>query len=395
MLRLAAFRSVLALAVLAGPTWLLAADENPTVTTLRVPQAGVQPQVALDEEGTLHMIYLTGPADAADIEYVYSSDGGQEFSEPVRVNSQPASAMAIGTVRGAHLAIGKPALGKAGRVHVAWMGSGKAEPKDPNKTTPMLYARGNDRGDGFEPQRNLIQAHPGLDGGGSIAADDQGHVYVAWHAPEKAGGNETTRRVWVTRSDDDGQTFAAEVPASSAADGACGCCGMRLFAKTDGRLWILFRSAAENVNRDMQLERFDPATAAFRTVIADPMKSSTCVMSTATMIEHDKQLVAAWETDGDIKVQTVAASTAKPLKALRLRPGSKRKHPALAVNSRGQLLVVWAEGTGWMQGGSVTWQVFGADGSPIASGRGRAEGLPVWGMPAAVARADGSFLVIY
>ena len=68
-------------------------------------------------------------------------------------------------------------------------------------------------------------------------------------------------------------------------------------------------------NRDItQLERFDPATAKFRTIISDPMKSSTCVMSTATALRHDKQLVTAWETDGDIKVQTIDEVAAKPLK---------------------------------------------------------------------------------
>jgi hypothetical protein len=390
MTRLALMALISLVALWAGPNRLIAADPAPTVSTLRVPHGGVQPQAAVDGDGTLHMIYLGGPADAADIEYVSSTDGGQVFSEPVRVNSKPASALAIGTVRGAHLAVGQ-----AGRVHVAWMGSAGAEPKAPDKKTPMLYARQNDRGDGFEPQVNLVQSHPGLDGGGSIAADGQGHVFVAWHAPEKAGGNETTRRVWITQSDDEGRTFAGEVAASSPTDGACGCCGMRLAATANGQAWFLFRSASENVNRDMQLLRFDPATGQSRSIITDPMHSSTCVMSTAAMLQRDKQLFAAWETDGDIKVQTIDAMAGKPLKALRLRPGSKRKHPALAVNQRGQLLVTWAEGTAWMQGGSVAWQVFDSDGSQVERGRGRAEGLPVWGMPAAIARPDGTFVVVY
>ena len=246
---------------------LMAGDPAPQVATLRIPNAGVQPQAAIDAQGTLHLIYLTGPADKADIQYVASTDGGENLTEPIRVNSQPGSAIAIGTVRGAHLAIGK-----SGRAHVAWMGSSAAEPKGPDKTTPMLYARQNDDGAGFEPQRNLIQSQPGLDGGGSIAADGAGRVFVAWHAPEKPQAGETTRCVWVAASTDEGRTFAAETAASSQADGACGCCGMRLFATGGGPLWIAFRSAAENVNRDMQLVRFEPASGAFRAAVADPMK---------------------------------------------------------------------------------------------------------------------------
>ena len=145
----------------------------------------------------------------------------------------------------------------------------------------------------------------------------------------------------------------------------------------------------------MQLVRFDPATAEFRTLLVDSMKSSTCVMSTAACLESDGRLLAAWETEGDIKVRSVAASGAKPREALRLPPGSKRKHPALALNHRGQLLVAWAEGTGWMQGGAVAWQVFDEQGSPIRSAHGRTEGLPVWGLPAAWARPDGTFVVAY
>jgi DNA-binding beta-propeller fold protein YncE len=43
----------------------------------------------------------------------------------------------------------------------------------------MLYARLDDAGTAFEPQRNLIQVAAGLDGGGSVAADQAGNVYVA------------------------------------------------------------------------------------------------------------------------------------------------------------------------------------------------------------------------
>ena len=41
------------------------------------------------------------------------------------------AAIATGTVRGAHLAIGK-----GDRPHVAWMGSSVAEPKAPSDSTP-------------------------------------------------------------------------------------------------------------------------------------------------------------------------------------------------------------------------------------------------------------------
>lgn len=149
------------------------------VTLLRAPEQGLQPQAVMDAKGVLHLIYFLGDPKGGNVFYVRSGDGGATFSRPIQVNSQAGSAVAAGNIRGAHLAVGRN-----GRAHVAWMGSGKAEPKGPSDSIPMLYSHLNDGGTAFEPQRNVIHAAVGLDGGGSVAADDAGNVYIAWHAPE-------------------------------------------------------------------------------------------------------------------------------------------------------------------------------------------------------------------
>src|SRR5437773_2688731 len=126
---------VLAIGFLAVGRELLAAEGQGRVAMLRVPQGGIQPQAAVDERGTVHLVYFLGDPRNGNLVYVRSANGSK-FSEPIPVNSRPASAIAIGNIRGAHLAVGKN-----GRVHVAWNGSGKAEPKAPGETTPVLYAR--------------------------------------------------------------------------------------------------------------------------------------------------------------------------------------------------------------------------------------------------------------
>ena len=95
----------------------------------------------------------------------------------------------------------------------------------------------------------LVTAY--LDGGGSVAADQKGNVYVAWHAPEPGKTGEVNRRVWLAVSTDDGETFARERAVFEEATGACGCCGMRAFADGDGTVYLLYRSAKESVHRDM------------------------------------------------------------------------------------------------------------------------------------------------
>src|SRR5438046_4166372 len=75
------------------------------ITPLRTPHNGIEPQLATYSVGTLHLIYFKGDDRHGDIFYARSTDGGTTFSPPLRVNSQPDSAVAIGAVRGATLAI--------------------------------------------------------------------------------------------------------------------------------------------------------------------------------------------------------------------------------------------------------------------------------------------------
>src|SRR5436305_10827402 len=91
-----------------------------SVTTLRTLENGIQPQAAVDAKGTVHLIYFKGDPKAGDIFYVRREPGDTDFSTPIEVNTQPRTAMAIGTIRGAQLAVGKN-----GRVHVAWDGMGE------------------------------------------------------------------------------------------------------------------------------------------------------------------------------------------------------------------------------------------------------------------------------
>jgi hypothetical protein len=119
------------------------------VRTVRLPEGAIQPQLALDEQVTLHLVYYTGDAFHGDLSYVRSSDLGKTFTKPLRVNSQSGSAVAAGTIRGAQLA-----LGRSGHVHVAWNGSMQAEPGTVNPDsgkpgTPMLYTRLSDLGKAF------------------------------------------------------------------------------------------------------------------------------------------------------------------------------------------------------------------------------------------------------
>src|SRR5438034_10906573 len=85
---------------------LRAAETAGKVTLLRVPQQGIQPQAAVDAQGTVHLICFRGDPHCGDLFYVHSRDGAT-FSKPIQVNSRPGSAIAAGNIRGAHLAVGQ------------------------------------------------------------------------------------------------------------------------------------------------------------------------------------------------------------------------------------------------------------------------------------------------
>ena len=305
------------------------------------------------------------------------------------MNSQEGSAVAIGSIRGAQLAIGK-----GNRVHVAWNGSSQAEPKGPGKHgNPMLYSRLSDRGDAFEPQRNAITNAYGLDGGGSIAADSTGNVYIAWHAnPDSTG--EAGRRVYLSRSSDEGRTFSPEKAVDDERNGACGCCAMKAYCDSHGALYLLYRSARQGVNRDMHMLTSTDNGKTFQGREVSQWRVANCPMSTEAFASFGEDVSAAWESNGHVYFARLKQKGETGIKPLASGNGVGRKHPSLAVNGKGKTLLVWDKGTGWQKGGSLAWQVFDENGKPTAA-RGKSDGIPVWSFPAAIAEPDCSFTIIY
>ena len=377
-------------AAAAGSISARAAGGPPPVRTVRLPHGGVHAQATVDPAGVIHLAYVRGDPMRGDAFYVRSADGGETFSAPLRINSHEGSVIVTGTVRGPQIA-----LGRSGRIHAAWMGSDKALPKAPGRQTPMLYSRLNDAGDAFEPQRNLIRQRPGLDGGGSVAADGEGNVYVAWHAPQK-DNTEADRRVWLVRSRDDGQTFGPEEATDPRPLGVCACCGMKVTTGSRrGELYVLYRSAADKVHRDMQVLASTDYGRTFAVSLAHPWHVGQCVMSTSALAPGGDAGLAAWETRKQIYVARLRGNVPLTEPAAAPGDGDNRKHPAVAAAADGRHVVAWTEGTGWNKGGRVAWQVFDAGGRPVAGAAGSADGLPAWGVPAAVALPDGTFRIIY
>lgn len=360
---------------------------------LRVPENGVQPQAAMDEAGTLHLVYLRGDPQASDIYYVRRAAGETNFSKPLRVNSQPGSAVAMGAVRGAQLS-----LGRNGIVHVIWNGSAisKAPPRD---GAVMLYARLEKPGEQFSRQRNVMMSTTGLDGGGSVAADARGNVYAVWHGRKKSDAEgEENRAVYVARSADDGKTFAEEQRANSEDTGACGCCGLKAYAEPEGRFGIVYRSADPSGHRDAILLLSNDGGKSFHSTKLGSWKMSSCPMSNQALgAGPNGTLIAMWESQGQIYHATTAAGELTPVPARNSPDGNPghRKYPTFAISGSQEKpwLVAWTEGESWGKSGNVAWEyVFP---NPTHTQKGSRGTIPPGTFPALATEKDGSFLMIY
>jgi hypothetical protein len=383
----ASMRTFAALGVAIAVSWTVSyaspQPSPPRVDIVALPDGGIQPQAVADARGTVHLLYFKGEPGGGDLYYVRRKTGDAAFSTPLRVNSDSGTAIATGSVRG-----GQIALGRNGWIHVAWNGSRPVE-RDGLKQTRMWYARLPPAGSALESQRAIGTQTKHLDGGGSVAADRTGRVYVVWHAAGIEDG-ETHRRIYVASSADDGGRFAPE-KAFVNDGGACGCCGLETLADSRGRLQILYRAAAGGVHRDAMWMTVGP-TGAPDPVRLQPWELSACPMTTFAMANGPDGIVAAWETQQQIYSAVLNPDERRVSLVTSMAGTGMRKHPSVAINGAGDRLIAWTEGTAWARGGTVAWELQDRTGRRLASGA-NAGAVPVWGLVSAIARPDGSFLI--
>ncbi len=396
-----------------GVASVAVAGDPPGVAVSRVPDRGIQPCVVATG-GAVHLLYFKGDPAGGDLYYTRREGDADRFTPPIRVNSSPGAAVALGAVRGGQLAIGR-----SGRAHVAWNGSRKWRPPAGTAPTgasgdPMLYTRLDDSGRAFAPERSLMTRIIHLDGGGTVAADERGRVAVVCHANGNSGGGaEADRRVWAAVSEDDGATFAMERPIDADRRGACACCGLSAFIDPGGRLRVLYRVAVGGTHRDQTLLTWALGEGASGTGVpidaweVDACPVTTCALAGAPVAGGTAPASAApilaWETRGRVYYAALGPG-GESLKAVPPPPAPApdgtaqaipRRHPRIAVNARGETILAWSETSGWGRDGSIAWQVFDAGGAPIEGAAGRTEGLAPWSYAAVAARPDGSFELWY
>ena len=363
------------------------------VTLLEVPNAGVQPQALVDAGGKLHLLFLAGPAGESDVFHTTLNPRTKAFAKPTRVNHTAGNAVAMGSIRGA-----QGAWGRDGRLHVVWNAS--VPDADGKSHMEVCYTRSDSTGEKFEPERGLMHAGKFLDGGATIAADQQGNVYVLWHAmpleaTPDAGHGEASRIIYLAKSSDDGRTFTKDAPCTDAAAGICACCSMRATTLASGELVVLYRSA-DGSGRSMQSLRSTDHGAHFKVTELQPWLINACPMSSSGLHPTPQGVMAAWETDSTIWTANLDGASMTPRKIS--TTGSK--HPSLARDEHGRTLLTWARDTGWQRGGTLAWSLLDAQGKvSIESTANSAQDanlkVPVWSFPAAAFVKGLGFVIVH
>jgi len=118
-------------------------------------------------------------------------------------------------------------------------------------------------------------------------------------------------------------------------------------------------------------------------------------MSSMSFAENTSSLFAAWETEGQVYAGAVDRAHAAVSSHFSPEPGSlPRKHPRLAVNRDGDVLMAWADGAAWAKGGELRYAIFSSAGKTVV-GNTAVAARPVWSFAAPLATPGGGFLVLY
>ncbi len=319
---------------------------------IRVPQEGISPDVAVRPSGEIYLVFVQGK----NTMFAVSSDGGINFSPPIRLNRDPETVLA-GHERGPKIAVGKD-----GTLHVVWMGiqSGR-----------LYYARRLPRSETFSQARNLLDAPTHVDGV-TVAADDQGNVLVAWldaRLPADSR-NPVSLPIFRALSRDNGRMFSPDQLLQARHPlQACACCALKSAAATEDQFVVAFRGAYNNV-RDPFLAHVavGPGNRAptVTKIQDDKWNFNACPMSGPWIAPgpHPGEIWAAWMSQGHV-YYAEAVDNGKHFAKARSPSGAQEgveNHPIVLLNARGEIFFAWEDRR------KLRWQITDRAGKVLDSG---------------------------
>ena len=331
------------------------------VRVVATPGDGAVPDAETDGKGAVHLAYVFGE----DVFYAKSTDSGNSFSKPIRVNSEPGTAHPANMFRGPDVAISK-----GDRLHVIWYVNAYQR-KLPQDQWGVFYSHIDPGQESFVPSINLN--HKPSDNY-SLAADSKGNVAVIWMAG----------KLFVNASTNNGETFAAAELVQNA--DPCECCASRASFSNKGALLIDYRDKASNIRDMFLLARIAGASSFSKEKISGtPWEVTGCPMTGTFLSRGRNDELVAWETKGQISYARIDSATGQ-LKTKEIKVAERGKWPIVLGGADGSVLVSWKNDS------RLHWQFFDANDKPF--GKSDAKQSPNFSRHAGVANTDGTFLLI-
>ena len=304
-----------------------------------------QPQLAVSKD-VVALVFGSGDA----IWFTSSADAGRSFTAPVKIGELPR--LLLGRHRGPRVAI-------AGGAILVTAISGD------------LYAwRSTDGGRTWPPPAVIddraLAAEEGLD---ALAADDEGHVAVAWLDDRTKKG----KRLYGAFSSDAGATWSKNTLLYESPSGTiCECCHPSLASLGRGEFAVMWRNAVAGA-RDMYVMRVRDGRPVSEPVKAGEgtWKLDACPMDGGGLAVAQGKILTAFRRERTV----YRAEPGAP--EIRIAEG---QDPSLAAGAKGSA-VVWSSGPAvWAQAGQGT--------KPLTLS-------PAGAFPVVVALPDGSFLAAW
>lgn len=197
------------------------------------------PAATIDDEGRIFVAWLEEEKDVNSLYLAVSNDSGKSFSPEVRVNGATDAPAAV------HDAPAM-ALGPKGEVYLAWTAS-----RGEGFSSDLRFAASHDSGKSFSPSVKVNDNEkPASAGFASIAAGDDGAVYVSW-----LDGRERAKKgagTYLAVSKDNGKSFGANRPVDF---NSCPCCRTAVAVAKDNSIYAAWRKIFPGDIREVVISR--------------------------------------------------------------------------------------------------------------------------------------------
>ena len=362
----------------------------------RVPDEGIQPVLVTDQEGDVHLLYFKEQDETTSQGHFYYRrfiERDDSWTEAIQVSTNP-------YFRPHLIARASMAVDYNRQIHVTWHQDRPVEqfptPNGSDYLPDYFYTRSLEKNSAFEPERSFIREFiTGAETGAVLAVHDD-MVTLIWHGSEPDREEiESEGSVYRIVSLDNGITFGREQLIGDQSLGACGCCGLSAAYDRLGNLQVAYRTAVDNEGRHMQLLEVNSGKASMTTLIHS-WQLEACPVSTNNLTKDkagNNHLV--FETKGLIYQADLGTDNPNPRQIQNPLSKQLQKHPAIAINDKGDKLIVWNEGNGVNGGGSLRWQVFNPADEPVSRDDKEEREVAEHSAAAVTTLRDGTFLVLY